>query len=315
MARTARLKVEGGPGWYHLWARAAAYDGEFPLERPGCKRKLVELLLRYAAAYCCRLAGWCVMGNHWHVVLQMRAKGRLGRKELLRRARLLYPGRRGQEIIASWSVKDWRRLKERLFDVSELMRNVQAAFARWYNDTYDRRGRFWADRFGSTVLEGEAAVLDALLYVELNSVRAGLVQRPEDYEYSAIHARQTGRAKGLVPLEELVGVQGRRAAMREYMDVLYCRGSIPTREGQARIPERVLDEERARGFRTRGVFLKRLSYFAGGLVVGAEVLVRQHLVRLRREGRYVRRRDPVRHLQGVHFSLREQRGERRPASG
>ena len=315
MARTARLKVTEGPGWYHLWARAATYDGEFPLERSGCKRKLVELLLHYAAAYCCRLAGWCVMGNHWHTVLQMEAVGRLRRDELLRRARLLYPGTKGREMIARWGVKEWRRLHRRLFDVSELMRNVQAAFARWYNDTYGRRGRFWAERFGSTVLEGEAAVLDALLYVELNSVRAGLVQKPEDYEYSSIYMRRTGRSRELVTLEELVGVEGRRAAMREYMNVLYCRGSIPTREGQARIPERVLDRERSRGFRQPGMFLKRLSYFAGGVVVGTEVLVRQHLERLRRKGRYAQRRNPIRHLEGVHFSLREQRGARRLISG
>ncbi|MHC4914459.1 MAG: transposase [Planctomycetota bacterium] len=315
MARTARLKVQEGPGWYHLWARAAAYDGEFPLERPACKRKLVELLLRYAAAYCCRLVGYCVMGNHWHTVLRMQARGKLSRAELLRRARLLYPGRKGQEIISRWRARDWRRLKRRLFDVSELMRNVQAAFARWYNTTYARRGRFWADRFGSTVLEGEGAVLDALLYVELNSVRAGLVQRPEDYEYSSIYLRRIGRGKELMPLQDLLGSESRRGAMREYLSLLYLRGSIPTREGQARISERVLLEEQRRGFAERGAFLKRLSYFAGGLVVGAEVLVRQHLVRMQRAGRYRRRRNPVRHLGGIHFSLREQRGERRLVSG
>ncbi len=50
------------------------------------------------------------------------------------------------------------------------MGNVQSAFARWYNKTYQRRGRFWADRFKSVYLETTQAVQDCLLYVELNPV-------------------------------------------------------------------------------------------------------------------------------------------------
>jgi hypothetical protein len=62
------------------------------------------------------------------------------------------------------------------------MRNIQSAFARWYNQTYDRRGRFWGGRFKSVYLQDSNAVLDCMLYVDLNPVRAGLVERPEDWK-------------------------------------------------------------------------------------------------------------------------------------
>ncbi len=56
------------------------------------------------------------------------------------------------------------------FDLSEFMRHVQSAFVRWYSKTYQRRGRFWADRFKSVHPETTQAVQDCLLHVELNPV-------------------------------------------------------------------------------------------------------------------------------------------------
>jgi hypothetical protein len=90
----------------------------------------------------------------------------------------MYPSKASQIQIDGWTEEEWERFRQRLFDVSELMRNIQSSFARWYNRSYDRRGRFWADRFKSVFLETETAVLDCMLYVELNPVRAGLVERP-----------------------------------------------------------------------------------------------------------------------------------------
>ncbi|HHQ47449.1 MAG TPA: hypothetical protein ENK19_01020 [Acidobacteria bacterium] len=56
-----------------------------------------------------------------------------------------------------------------------------------------------------------------------------------------------------------------------------------------------------------GPFHKRLRYFADGLAVGTEELVRAQIARLREEGRYKRRKHPISQLGGIHMSLREQR--------
>ena len=87
--------------------------------------------------------------------------------------------------MALWPAKKWKRLEAWLFDVSEYMRNVQAAFARWYNRRAGRKGRFWAERFKATLLAGPEAVLECLRYVELNPLRAGLVAKPEEWEASS----------------------------------------------------------------------------------------------------------------------------------
>jgi REP element-mobilizing transposase RayT len=307
MPRLSRFKVEGGAAWYHLHARAAGRSGEFPLADAICRRKLLDLMKFYERAYLCVVAAFCVMGNHWHLVMRFDEPRKLSPAELLRRARSIYPGRAGKELLAAWGPAQWERFAERICDVSEFMRNVQAAFARWYNRTFDRVGRFWADRFKSTVLGDERAVLDCMTYVELNPVRAGIVERPEDYEGSSFHLREIGEGDFLLPLREILGGRSEKRALAEYRARLYWRGSVPTREGAARIPERVMREEERRGFARRGALLKRLRYFSEGVVVGGEEFVRQQITDLRRTGRYLRRKHPVAQLKGVHFSLREQR--------
>ena len=69
----------------------------------------------------------------------------------------------------------------------------------------------------------------------------------------------------------------------------------------------VLDQEIARGFATRGLYRKRLGYFIDGLAIGTEQFIRDQIARLREEGQYLRRKNPIPQLGGIHLSIREQR--------
>ena len=303
MARAARVKSEDGSGWYHLCARTAGVQGEYPLASRRYRRKMLDVIERYASVYCCRVAGFCVMGNHYHLVVFFEERRAMSPRELRERASRLYPAK----DLDAWPAHKWERFERRLFDVSELMRNVQGAYARWFNSRHERRGRFWAERFKSTLLEDALAVLDCLLYIELNPVRAGLVERPEEYDGSSLHLREVKADAWLVPLGELVGVERRGAALRDYRGRVYYRGLAGTSEAHASIPRRVVREEEARGFATRGVFTKRLRHFADGLALGSEEFIARQLERMREQGRYLRRCNPIPQLDGAHATLREQR--------
>ncbi len=86
--------------------------------------------------------------------------------------------------------------------ISELMRSLQSKIARWFNYTHNRRGRFWLDRFKSVLLEDEKAMFDCLLYVELNPVRAGIVERPEDYDGSSLYCREMKEDKWMASITD-----------------------------------------------------------------------------------------------------------------
>jgi len=219
----------------------------------------------------------------------------------------MYPSVTRQRQIDLWGDEEWEHYRRRLFDVSEFMRNVQAAYARWYNRTFDRRGRLWDQRFRSTILGDARAVLDCLLYVELNPIRAGIVERPEEWESGSVYLRELGEDGWLIPITSLLNHGDREAAMVEFRQLLYHRGAVPTREGQAAISEEVLAQEAARGYRSRGMYRRRLGFFVNGVVIGTEGFIREQLALMRERGWYRRRKHPVRHLEGAVMSLREQR--------
>jgi putative transposase len=301
------LKFNEDEAWYHLYSRVAAHKGEYPLSEPAPMRRLLQIIKHYAAIYYCEVAAFCVMGNHYHLIVRFDAFGPVSREDLRARTRLMYPSRAAQAEIDLWSEEHWEQYRRRLFDVSEYMRNVQATFARWYNFTYERRGRFWAERFKSVYLQDKRAVLDCMLYVELNPVRAGMVQRPEEWHGSSLFLREIGQDEWLAPLKGFLEQTTEHKALREYRERLYYRGAVPTKPGQKAIPQEVLDKEFARGFAARGLYRKRLGYFVDGLAIGTEVFIRDQLAQLREKGRYRRRRHPIPQLGGIHLSLREQR--------
>ncbi|MCU0664326.1 MAG: hypothetical protein MUC50_18605 [Myxococcota bacterium] len=303
MARMARVKVAGAGAYYHLCSRVAGHKGDYPLAEKRCTRFLIEMFKRFAKVYCCAVAGFAVMGNHYHLVVRFDEPRKLSREELWSRATLLYP----DTLLKGWIKTDWERFEARIFDVSEFMRNLQAGFARWFNGAHERRGRFWAERFKSTLLENEKELLDCLLYVDLNAVRAGLVEKPEVHEGSSVFHREIGADRWMIPLTELVRLVKRGAALRDYKARLYYRGNVASKRGQVTIPAHVVRAEEAHGFAARGAYAKRLRHFVDGVVLGSEEFVRGHIDRLRKSGQYLRRKHPVTQLDGLHASLREQR--------
>ena len=305
MARKRRIKQVRREGWYHVYCKVAGSKGEYPLANSLCQKNLIGLLRFYARAYCCEISAFSVMGNHYHLVIKFEARRELSRAELLRRARVLYPN--SGNLLKCWPMVKWKQFEKRLFDLSKFMHNFQTAYAQWFNRHHERLGRFWGDRFKSTLLQDLAAVRDCMLYVDLNPVRGGLVNRPEDYKACSYYLRTIGKGDWLKPLEDFETYKSAKQALRDYRGRLYYRGSVPTKKGQAAIPRAIVASEKAMGFKTPGMYRERLRYFVDGVVLGSEEFVRDYLKKLKKEGYYLRRKNPISHLAGLHVTLREQR--------
>jgi putative transposase len=72
-------------------------------------------------------------------------------------------------------------------------------YTRHVNAREDWRGHLWQERFSSFPMD-EAHLLSALRYVELNPVRARLVERPEDWRWSSARAHLGQKADGLTDI-------------------------------------------------------------------------------------------------------------------
>jgi putative transposase len=78
------------------------------------------------------------------------------------------------------------------------MRELNGRYARYRNTVDQRSGHVWQNRYYSCAVE-EIALASVMRYVELNPVRAGLVQTATDYAWSSANIHLGGRdAEGLV---------------------------------------------------------------------------------------------------------------------
>lgn len=67
--------------------------------------------------------------------------------------------------------------------LSSGFQRLNSAYARWFNRRHGRTGALWQARFYDVLIESDFQFMEAQQYLALNAVRAGLVERPEDWQY------------------------------------------------------------------------------------------------------------------------------------
>lgn len=66
-----------------------------------------------------------------------------------------------------------------------LMKHLGQRYVQYVNRTYRRSGTLWEGRFRSCLTQEESYVLACYRYIELNPVRAGMVEHPGEYRWSS----------------------------------------------------------------------------------------------------------------------------------
>jgi putative transposase len=69
-----------------------------------------------------------------------------------------------------------------------MMQSIGRSYVRYINGVYKRTGTRWEGRYQSSLIDSERCLLSCYRYITLNPVRAGLVQRAEDYLWSSYAA-------------------------------------------------------------------------------------------------------------------------------
>ena len=142
MPRTARASVGGM--WYHALNRGNRRETVF--HKPGDYDAFVEAMTDAGERMPVDLLGFCVMPNHFHVVLRPHHDGDLGR----------------------WV--QW----------------LLTTHARRYHRHYGTTGHIWQGRFQAFPVQDDDHLVTVLRYVERNALRAELVSRAEDWKWSSL---------------------------------------------------------------------------------------------------------------------------------
>ena len=203
---------EKKPVFYHCVSRVV--DRRFVLgaEQKEKFRALMRICERFSG---CRVTAYCLMDNHFHLLLEVppMAAGGLSDAELLKRLSALYneafvagvaaeldEARRqvrdglGEEAVLAGRIH--ARFAYRMHDLGEFMKGLLQRYTQWHNRTHSRTGRLWEDRFKSVIVEDGVAARTMAAYIDLNPVRAGMVDDPAQYRWSSYGEAIGGGARG-----------------------------------------------------------------------------------------------------------------------
>jgi putative transposase len=72
--------------------------------------------------------------------------------------------------------------------VPGMMKGLGQRYAQYFNRKYERTGPLWDGRYHSCIVESAYYVLACYRYIELNPVRAGMIKRPAEYQWSSYRA-------------------------------------------------------------------------------------------------------------------------------
>jgi REP element-mobilizing transposase RayT len=160
-----------------------------------------DRLLFLSTVFAIDICAYAVMSNHTHVVVYVDKvladswdiKTVLSRYHQLHKGTLLTHKYLKGEILSPGELITFdetvERYRQRLYDISWFMRNLNEYIAREANKEDACTGRFWEGRFKSQALLDESAVLACMAYVDLNPLRAKMEKTPETSQHTSIKKR------------------------------------------------------------------------------------------------------------------------------
>jgi REP element-mobilizing transposase RayT len=301
MPRTQRLVVNDETAVYHIISRTALNG--FPLGDIE-KDFMLTLIKRYASFYFTEILGFCLMGNHFHLLVKMFPENNFTDGQIKRRFKRFYGDSRA---FAEGQIPYFR---EKLSSLSEFIRDIKVGFSRYYNKRHNRRGYFWGDRFKSVIVDEGETLINCLAYIDLNPLRAGIVERPEDYRWNSIgyHVQTNNRDSFLSTdfgLKEF-NVKSRKERIRRYRRYVYEAGALnrPEKKMAKVIDDKVVEKERNREFELSRSdrFRYRTRYFTDSGVIGSKEFVSSTYQRFKYmfHSKKEKKPMPVKGLSGVY---------------
>lgn len=144
--------------------------------------KYLELIGRFKSDHPFDLFHYCLMTNHTHLLVRVRNGA----------------------------------------DFSIFMKKLNLGYFKHYQKEYGWRGHFWQDRFKSKLITQDIYLVQCGKYIELNPVRAGIIEKPEEYIWSSYNYYALGKANHLVERDMFYDELGKSDQSRQeaYTDMV-----------------------------------------------------------------------------------------------
>ena len=187
---------------YHLVSRVANKAFYFTDEERG---RFVERMWRIAYFSCVEVLAYCVMSNHFHILVYVPHPIELNDEEVLSRVKTLYTGARLAEILKEWNnivaldlkfrKKEFlNRYTRRMWNASEFMKTLKQITSQSFNARLRHDGTMWESRFYAKVMmpDEKIELMRVAGYIDRNPVKAGVVKWPDEYQWCSFSAACAG---------------------------------------------------------------------------------------------------------------------------
>jgi len=288
-----RIKLQNRSACYHCVSRIV--DRRFIFDNQ--EKEMFKRMMTSVAGFCgVNVLTYSLMGNHFHVLVEVPVPRELDDVEFIHRLRCLYSPlsvdaieaqlghyRRKFNKDAADALK--RRFTWRMYDLSEFMKSLKQRFSKWYNRHNGRQGTLWEERYRSVLVEDGNALVTIGAYIDLNATRAGLVDDPKEYRYCGYAEAVAGGQKARDGIRRIISKRSDIVSLdvnegiNRYRILLYETGCLGKRNQGAAPGSGFSCEEVDRvihsgGKLTRKEFLRcRVRYFTDGMVLGSKEFV------------------------------------------
>jgi len=251
------------------------------------KTKFTSCMRRLAAFTGMEIVTHSVMSNHFHIVVRPpkpSERSFLTDDQLLVKLKRFY----GPQSLKVKTFRDSMKLGGRLHaelrkqylrrmgNLSIFMQELKEGFSKWYNKRHERWGTLWASRFKHNIVEDNGEhVLAVCAYVDLNAVRAGMVDDPARYPFCGYAEAVVGVAEARAGLASVLKGRDWKEQSAGYRVLLYLKAGSTSKANR-----RALDpEEIAKVLETGGelemcqLLRLRLRRMTDGAVFGSKEFV------------------------------------------
>jgi hypothetical protein len=261
-------------------------------------RKIVNKVSSFSGV---EVLTYALMGNHIHLLLMVPEKREFSEEEVIERIKSLYGRERALDVAARLKAFHEKELESdaevllrsytyRMHDLSQFMKMVMQRYTMSYNLRKGRTGHLWENRFKSILIEGRPMALSMMAaYIELNAIRAGLVEAPSQYRFCGFGAAVAGDKAARRGITHLYRVMtgsdaGWKEVLKGYRSHIYMQAEQHRTKGVAIDREKIRKVLEQGGRLSRAEILHcRVRYFSDGAVLGSRTFVEDVFHKYRKE--------------------------------
>jgi len=192
----------------------------------------------------------------------------------------------------------------RMGNISEFQKHLKQGFTTWYNRQRKRRGTLWMERYKSLLVEDSPEVRQIIAsYIDLNPVRAELIDDPKNYRHCGYAAALGGDERCRRGIMRVMGCDDWETAASQYRRLLMIRGNREVAGKKGAISRQLLLKtlEEKGHLPTSELLRLRIRYFSDGLVLGSELFV-ENVFQQYRSHFGEKRKSGARPIKGLHLS-------------